>query len=313
MIFEKLSSLFRGKAPEINNLDPSKQEEHENNSIDTGNPLSKLSSNPQDKVDPEELIKKLLGNPILDDNGLGNTPLTLYLAGRVFDQSKDEYEKVSPKEILPVLAQLVDLAKTYKPAQKLVTAANSPTGSLSVHSMQSGIPSNTPLMLMVKAGDIEAVKLLLPFYNAEELMSTTPRGNSVFHIASIAGQGEILSALQKRANELGIWAVYKTHKNNSGYTAFQMLEALFTKKNSFKNLLDFSDPLLGGEEINKVPISNHGQISVFLARQDAVMFRKELEKDDEHPHPMDLTTPPSTSTEAPLVADDKGLQRKTTI
>ena len=118
-------------------------------------------------------------------------------------------------------------------------------------------------MLMVKAGNVECVKLLLPFYSADELMSPTLRGNSVFHIAALTGQAEILEALIQRAEVLNIRNVLIENTNNARYTPEQMLKALFLRENSFKSLGSLCDIYFGGEEIEKAPCGrdNHNRFA----------------------------------------------------
>lgn len=257
----------------------------------TGTPLYKDSnmtpslSSPKEIVEPVQMLEQFETNPFSNDQ-IGNTPLTSFLAARVFN-SLNNYKELYQQEIKAVLTQLCELAKTSKTAQKLLSTPNDPNIEVNANLIKSGMPVNTPLMLLVKAGDIEAVKLVLPFYSAEELMRTTPRGNSVFHIASITGQEEILVALKNRAQELNIWNAYREHRNNAGYTAYQMLTELYSTKNFFQNLLDFSDSFLGGEEINKVAVSDHGQKPVHVARRGAVAFYKTLNNEENQPHDLE--------------------------
>lgn len=256
--------------------------------IITSTPLYKDSSmtpslaSPKEIIEPDQMLEHFETNPFSNDQ-IGNTPLTSFLAARVFS-SLNEYKELYQQEIKSVLTRLCELAKTSKTTQKLLTTPNEPNVEINTNLTKSGMPVNTPLMLLVKAGDIEAVKLVLPFYSAEELLRTTPRGNSVFHIASITGQEEILVELKNRAQELNIWNAYREHKNNAGYTAYQMLTELYSTKNFFQNLLDFSDSFLGGEEINKVAVSDQGQKRVHVARRGALGFYKTLNNEENQPH-----------------------------
>jgi hypothetical protein len=217
-----------------------------------------------DKEEHELMVQQFAQDPFTKDE-MANTPLTFFLAMRVFNSSSD-YMELHHQEVITLLAKLGDLAKTSKAARDLLITANNQNVALNPSLIKNGMPSNTPLMLLVKAGDSEAIRLILPFYSAEELMRPTPRGNSVFHIAAITGQHQVLSLLKNRAEELNIWQRLKSQQNKAGYTAYDMLEALFSRQAGFKNILDFSDPLLGGEEINKVAASDHGQKSVYQVR-----------------------------------------------
>lgn len=245
------------------------------------NHKSMTSSSKIELIESTLMLKEFETNPNSNDP-IGNTPLTDFLGQRVFNTLSD-YTSLHQQEIKAVLTQLCALAKTSKSALSLLTSPNNPNLEINADLIQNGLPLNTPLMLMVKAGDLEAVKLLLPFYSAADLMITTPRGNSVFHIASITGQEEVLVALKNRAQELNIWNVYKEHKNREGHTAFQMLTALYSTRQFFNNLLDFSAFFLGGEEINKAAVSNQGQCQVYMARKGAVKFYKSLAKDQSVP------------------------------
>ncbi|MBL7481227.1 hypothetical protein [Legionella bononiensis] len=220
----------------------------------------------------DHMVQAFESNPYSNDE-MGNTPLTGFLAERVFTKAQ-EYHRVGHKEIMSVLSKLCQLAQTSQSAQYLLTTPNHPRGEITSEIAARGMPVNSPLMLLVKAGDIEAVKMVLPYYSAEELMQPTPRGNSVFHIASITGQEELLNELKNRADELGIWNVFSELKNKAGYTAFDMLKALGTSKEYFRNLLDFSDAYLGGEEINKVAVTDQGSILVHMVRKGALDFYK---------------------------------------
>jgi hypothetical protein len=239
--------------------------------------MTTSASSDQEMVNPQQLLEAFEMNSFSD--GLGNTSLTAFLAYRVFNE-RTVYIQFHQQKLLSVLTQLCQIAQTSPTAKKLLTTPNNPVEYKGMN-VASGIPINTPLMLLVKAGDSEGVKLLLPFYSAEELMITTPRGNSVFHIASITGQSTILTALMQRARELGIENVYQEHTNLAGYTAYQLFIALCQTKNYFQNLLDFSAPYLGGEEINKAAVSDSGASKVFVARRGAFEFRKLF--DETHP------------------------------
>ncbi|RUR16587.1 ankyrin repeat domain-containing protein [Legionella sp. km535] len=225
------------------------------------------------------MVRSFKSNSYSKDD-LGNTPLTAFLAQHVFTKQK-EYLEVGHKEVMSVLSKLAELAQRSDSAKRLLLTPNQPYREITAEAATLGVPVNTPLMLLVKAGDIEGVNLLLPFYSAADLMKSTPRGNSVFHIASITGQEEMLNLLKGRATELGIWNQYQENKNNAGYTAFDLLGALITTKDFFKNLLDFSDAYLGGEEINKVAITNQGTHSVWMARKGAINFNQGLTSDND--------------------------------
>ncbi|KTD48358.1 ankyrin repeat domain-containing protein [Legionella quateirensis] len=242
------------------------------------NELTSRVSSSNDRQLSHQMVRAFELNPYSNDD-LGNTPLTGFLAERVFIREQD-YRRAGHREIMSVLIKLCQLAQTSESARNLLTTPNNPRGVITVELSAMGMPINSPLMLLVKAGDVEAVKELLPFYSAEELMKPTPRGNSVFHIAAITGQEELLNELKSRAVELGIWNEFTEFKNNAGYTAFDMLTALSTSKEYFRNLLDFSDVYLGGEEINKVAVTDQGTILVHMVRKGALDFYRSITNDN---------------------------------
>ena len=132
--------------------------------------MSPILSSTGETVSQDPLLDAFVKQPF-DHSNLGNTPLTLFLAVRIFDE-RDAYKEKYEAEILVVITKLCALAKTDKTAQKLLTTANKLTTN-----GQGGDPSNTPLMLLVKkVGHVEAVKLLLPFYTTkDEFMNNTKR------------------------------------------------------------------------------------------------------------------------------------------
>ena len=224
------------------------------------------------------MVQAFETNPYSNDE-MGNTPLTDFLAEQVFT-NEQEYLRAGHGEIMSVLSKLCQLAQTSESAKYLLTTPNNPRGEITPELAAMGMPVNSPLMLLVKAGDIDAVKMVLPYYSAEELMQPTPRGNSVFHIASITGQEELLNELKGRAVELGIWNEFRQFKNKAGYTSFDLLKALSTSKESFRNLLDFSDVYLGGDEINKVAVTDQGSKLVHMVRKGAIDFYEIITNDN---------------------------------
>lgn len=199
-----------------------------------------------------------------------NTVFTSFLAYKIFSEG---YEANKPA-ILEKIKALIELAKTDAKVRQLLTTPNNPSQENRERHSCSGMPLNTPLMLMVKAGNVECVKLLLPFYSADELMTPTLRGNSVFHIAALTGQAEILEALIQRAQVLNIRNVLIENTNNARHTPEQMLQALFLKANSFKNLGHLCDIYFGGEEIQKAPCGSAINIQCCAIKHRLLDFDK---------------------------------------
>ena len=211
--------------------------------------------------DAEQMTKSFKKQKF-QNHGFGNTELTSFLAESVFSGNyAADQQKISTR-----IKELVALAASDVNARELLITPNNPHQSSRDMDPKQGVPLNTPLMLMVKAGDLECVKRLLPFYSRENLLTSTLRGNTVFHIAAITGQREILVALENQAQRLDMRDVLRTHRNNSDYTPYDMLQALFLRENSFKNFFDFSRVYLGGEEINKAACAR-GRENVCLYKQ----------------------------------------------
>lgn len=203
--------------------------------------------------DAEQMTKSFKKQKFQNDE-FGNTELTSFLAKSVYEGNyAADQQKISTR-----IKELVSLAASDVNARELLITPNNPRTAERELNPKVGFPLNTPLMLMVKAGDIECVKLLLPFYSRENLLTSTLRENSVFHIAAITGQREILVALINRAQELNMGDVLNENENICHHTPKQMLDALFLKDNSWKNFLDFCDDYLGGEEINKAACKRYG-------------------------------------------------------
>ncbi|STX41644.1 Uncharacterised protein [Legionella donaldsonii] len=231
------------------------------------------------KVEEFELMVEQFQQEPYSQDEMANTPLTVFLAARVFN-SRSKYLESYHQEVLDLLVKLCELAKTSKTAQALLITANNQNMALSPEMIQMGMPSNTPMMLLIKAGDSEAVKLLIPFYSAEDLLKATPRGNSLLHIAAITGQVDVLMLLKNRALELGVWSQLKEYENQKGFTAFDILDSfrLLPRSCLFKNLLDYADDFLGGEEINKAAVSNQGKRCLYEVRsKELLQFAEDVE------------------------------------
>lgn len=202
------------------------------------------------------------------NHGFYNTGLTELLAVHyAFDAKvQDDREDIEVfKELNVFLQELVDQATVHgnEEGMQVLTYPNA-------SSQPNPIVRNTPLCLMVKAGNLEGVEILLPLYKLEDLLQTTPRGNTVLHLAFFTGQLAIAQAIMKRAEELGCLESLVTMRNikdNAPGTLFKTV-ASFDSKNSFKDYLDIANDLLGGEEINKARCSK-GKFSqqMFLHRQ----------------------------------------------
>lgn len=121
----------------------------------------------------------------------------------------------------------------------------------------AGFPQNTPLALLVKAGNLEGCQIILSTYTAENLLFADLMGNTVLHLAVMTGQMKLTHALMDRANELGVLEDFLSLKNRIGASANEMLAAILKKENTFKKFLDVADTLFGGEEINKARIGRN--------------------------------------------------------
>ncbi len=206
-----------------------------------------------------------------------NTGLTELLAHYTFTTVSLKFD-----DLHDLLKALVEEALTHhNPHAKLaLTRPNNP--QTKVKDLNgTGFPQNTPLALLVKAGDLEGSQLILPVYEKEDLLFTTPRGNTVLHLAIITGQMKLAAAIINRAKELNILQEILEMKNNASKTANDMLTLflLLPKNHLFKDFLDVVNPYLGGDEINKAWIG-HQTHEVFKRRSHLISELIEILKQD---------------------------------
>lgn len=182
-----------------------------------------------------------------------NTGLTKLLQKYTFTSQIIDFH-----DLHDLLKALVEEALTYQNphAKWALTRPNNPQSKVEDLS-EIGLPQNTPLALLVKAGNLEGSQLILPVYGKENLLFTTPRGNTVLHLALITGQMKLAAAIINRAKELNILSELLNMKNRVGKTADDLLALFQQKDHLFKNFLDVINPYLGGDEINKAWIDFH--------------------------------------------------------
>jgi hypothetical protein len=220
-----------------------------------------------DYLNNPELISNL---GILEEKNyqIKNTKLIHILADFTFG-TKDHYE--SNKSALDdLLNRLTNLAlKGNLLARNALICPNNPELILSPQYIANGFPQNTPLALLVKMGNVEGCRTILPVYDAPELLFKNPRGNTVLHFAVATGQMEIAFAIIHRAAELNILDQLLNTSNSVGKTADDALKAILvpTSKNYFTKHYKVADEIFGGEEINKALTC---QDSIFLVRNKLV-------------------------------------------
>ncbi len=220
-------------------------------------------------VQPEVDVTPLLSQEILPEDEMGNTALTDYLQSFTFDS--EEHYQANRQALWAKLNKLAALAEDNPSIARLLQTPNQPAQEALQQYAQVGMPSNTPLMLMVKLGDKRAVDILLPYYDAASILHQTPRGNTLLHIAIITGQADVALAIIERAKSLGVLSVLLALENAAGKSPADILEALVYvggKASLFRSLLDFTDTQLGGEEINKALVSQNKRL--FEARNGIV-------------------------------------------
>lgn len=218
-----------------------------------------------------ELIENLEKETGLDEGlwTISNTGMTSLLAYCAFDESlpkglidslKLPFEAANPlppENLNDLLQKLAFEALTLKNdhARASLTRPNNPNQStFDEKYIKDGFPQNTPLCLLVKAGNLEGSQAILPVYEKKDLLFTTPRGNSALHLAVITGQILLAKAILDRANELGIAEELVGLKNGAGKTVNDMFPLFIDKKLTYNNFLETVNPFLGAE-INKTSIS----------------------------------------------------------
>lgn len=216
-----------------------------------GHPISRYLTKLNDQRLVEELARILTPNEQLKNTGLGEIiqSYAFNIESHTINKAGDSMEINQLHQLLHELVSKVNDQNQI--ARNALVFSNNPG---EIIEDIAGFPQNTPLSLLVKMGNLEGAQIILPVYNREDLLFTTPRGNSVLHIAVMTGQSPLAFAIMNRANELGVLEELVNLKNHAGIDVNQMLMSLFNPINSFKNFLDMSDPLFGGEEVNKARI-----------------------------------------------------------
>lgn len=181
----------------------------------------------------EESVPELFIHPQKKDDGLGNTPLTAALAGFAFNATlvldRDKYLSAPDRQ---AAMRLIQQAIQHDD-RALLTTPNKP-GSLSNNKKGSeGIPTNTPLQLAVKAGDVKIVKMLLPHYTKENLLHTSLLGNNALHVAMVNHQWGIAELILQRAATLdrespgsNVLDSLLRSTNSMGWTPIQLFQIL---------------------------------------------------------------------------------------
>lgn len=206
----------------------------------------------------QPLILKL-EKKVDDTQRIVNTGLTELLIHYTFTSDSLKFD-----DLHDLLKALVEEALIHhnSHAKLALTRPNNPQNKLE-DLEGAGFPQNTPLALLVKAGNLEGSQLILPVYGKEDLLFTTPRGNTVLHLALVTGQMKLAAAIMNRAKELNILSELLNMKNRVDTTADDLLSLFQSKDHLFKNFLDVVNPCLGGDEINKAWIGFHTDLDLF--------------------------------------------------
>ena len=220
-----------------------------NSSSKSDRTKSKDNQDPlQSSIDLDEL------EAIDVNDEFGNTGFTKKLAEWAFPVGKSPEQKVSAYLDAVIKAS----ASNKEQLKSIFRTPNEP------HDITSGdgYPVNTPLMLLVKMGGedaLSAIEKMLPYYDQESLLKTTPRGNNPLHIAVFTGQFDVAMALVKRAEELGCLDALLSAQNNKRKTPDLIMRGLCQRqpfgKTEQGQLVDASTDVLGGEEIDKAAVN----------------------------------------------------------
>jgi hypothetical protein len=220
----------------------------------------------------EDLILKLEAVDASQEKEIHNTGMTELLVHYAFAT-----EMIAFADLNDLLESLAEEALIYhNPHARLaLTQPNNPEELITDKLATSGFPKNTPLALLVKAGNLQGSQLILPVYDEDELLFANPRGNTALHLAILTGQFKLAAAIIKRAKELNCLDELLARKNRVGKTAEDMYVALIESKNPFKNYLDVADENFGGEEVNKA-LMGHLTDKVFMCRNRLISELGEL-------------------------------------
>ena len=206
-----------------------------------------------------------------------NTGLTDIL--QQFTFGSPNHFKQNEKQLNQLLQMLVDEArKGNADALKALTLPNDPhidQDFLKEHReyIKQGFPQNTPLDLLVKMGNLEGVKIILPALKKEDLLRTNLRGNSAFYVAMVTGQMQLAAAILRRAQEFDVADNLLNVPNKKDPQ--DLLPFFFDADRSFafKPYLDVANNLFGGEEINKAIVGQRSE------KERITMFRNRLLED----------------------------------
>lgn len=200
----------------------------------------------------QDLILKL--EALKDSNDkFQNTGMTHLLLDYTFTSKIIPIEMLN--DLLKSLAQEA-LSRHNQHARLALTQPNNPKELISENCAKGGFPQNTPLALLIKAGNLQGSQMILPVYEKEDLLFANPRNNTALHLAMLTGQFALVVAIIKRAKELNCLDELLAIKNKVGKTAEDMYWAVIKPANPFKNFLDIAEENFGGEEINKALIGH---------------------------------------------------------
>lgn len=185
---------------------------------------------------------------------ISNTKLGEILVSQAFSIDTYIADKASLNKLLTVLAKRA--AEGNEDAYRALTYPNDLGNEITEKQIGSGFPRNTPLALLVKAGNLEGVKIILEAYKSEDLLATTYARNTVFHLAVGSGQMEIAKAILARARDLGREQEMLGARNRMDYTAKDLYQIITRPGRQFGILANESTTYFGGEEIAKATVSS---------------------------------------------------------
>ncbi len=168
---------------------------------------------------------------------LQNTILTQPLASIAFSHelTNEEYlARPERKKAIDLIRHAAKNPQSY--TRNLLTTPNNPDRGTPEADRHLGFPSNTPLQLAVKAGDLAIAQMLLPHYGKEDLLHASHLGNNALHVAIVDHHWGIAELILQRAAqldtlhpELHALDSLLQSTNIMGWTPMQLLKILSIK------------------------------------------------------------------------------------
>jgi len=225
-----------------------------------------------------------LKNNIRDE--MFNTGLTALLAGYAFhDPASYRQDK---GKIDAFIEKLAEKALTDPAAKAALLTANAEAvkvDGMSKKDLKKGFPRNTPLHLLVKMGNLEGAKAILPFYDRDHLLAKTPGGNTALHLAFATGQVDLALEMMLQAKELGCLEELLERENSASFSPGDIYKKYQSASNKHspddahistgESILHFANRFFGGhEELDKAIVVNKSVSVATTKTQIFSLFQK---------------------------------------